>query len=103
MDSFSLRNVIPTVIMASIYIVLEATSECSRTIHPTTYKTLKDATDAIKARWMPFLEEFVKYDGGNAEEIWLEAVSTATVEKNVVLLYLEKENFFEIHELPIAQ
>jgi len=89
--------------MASIFIVLEATSDCSRTIYPTTYKTLKDATDAIKARWMPFLQEFVKYDGGSSEEIWLEAVSTATVEGNVVSLYLEKENFFEIHELPIAQ
>ena len=33
--------------MASIFIVLEATPECSRTIYPTTYKTLKDATDAI--------------------------------------------------------
>jgi hypothetical protein len=45
----------------------------------------------------------VRYEGGSAEEIWLEAVSTATVEGNVVSLYLEKENFFEVHELPIAQ
>ena len=89
--------------MASIYIVLEATSECSRTIYPTTYKTLKDATDAIKARWMPFLEEFVKYDGGCADTLWMECLAEATIEKNVVSMYLEKENFFEIHELPIAQ
>ena len=89
--------------MAFIFIVLEATCKCSRTIYPTTYKTLKDATDAIKEKWMPFLEEFVRYEGGSAEEIWLEAVSTATVEGNVVSLYLEKENFFEVYELPIAQ
>jgi hypothetical protein len=89
--------------MASIFIVLEATPECSRTIYPTTYKTLKDATDAIKAKWWAFLEENAATNHTSAEEIWLEAVSTATVEGNVVSLYLEKENFFEVHELPIAQ
>jgi hypothetical protein len=33
----------------------------------------------------------------------MECLAEATMEKNVVLLYLEKENFFEVHELPTAQ
>jgi len=87
--------------MASIYIVLEATPECSRTIYPTTYKTLKDATDAIKAKWWAFLEENAAINDTSADTMWTECLAEATIEKNVVSLYLEKENFFEVHELPL--
>jgi len=87
--------------MASIYIVLEATPECSRTIYPTTYKTLKDATDAIKAKWWAFLEENAAINDTSADALWTECLAEATIEKNVVSLYLEKENFFEVHELPL--
>jgi hypothetical protein len=89
--------------MASIFIVLEATPECSRTIYPTTYKTLKDATDAIKAKWWAFLEENAAINDTSADTLWMECLAEATVEGNVVSLYLEKENFFEVHELPIAR
>jgi len=89
--------------MASIFIVLEATCECSRTIYPTTYKTLKDATDAIKAKWWAFLEENAATNNTSADTLWMECLAEATMEKNVISLYLEKENFFEVHELPIAQ
>ena len=94
------RKTLFTVKMASIYIVFESTQD-SHMIYPTAYKSLADACAAIKARWMPSLEEFADTNGGTADEIWFEAVSTATVEGNATVIYIEKGNTFEIHQMTV--
>jgi hypothetical protein len=50
---------------------------------------------------MPSLEEFAETNGGTADEIWFEAVSTATVEGNATVIYIEKGNTFEIHQMTV--
>jgi hypothetical protein len=94
----------PTDKMKYIYIVFENTTE-DRRIHDITYKTYEDACNAIKERWIGFLEEDRETNDmeETAEEMWLQTLKEAEVVKNITHLYIEKENFFEIHKLPLPE
>lgn len=84
--------------MTFIYIVLEATNSATG-IYPTTYKTYEEAVEAIRVKWWEWLHQDEEY---GPHVLWQEAVQHADVKGNVTHLYLEKENFFEIHKLPIS-
>lgn len=86
--------------MKYIYIVLETTNNGS-IIYPTTYKTYEAALEAICVKWWMFLEDDAEANGDSADETWQDTVKHSRVEKNVTYLYIEKENYFEIHKLPL--
>lgn len=86
--------------MKYIYIVLEMTNNGS-VIYPETYKTYEAALEAIRTKMLMFLEDDAEANGGSAEETWQDSVKHSRVEKNVTYLYIEKENYFEIHKLPV--
>jgi hypothetical protein len=85
--------------MVSIYIVLEMTNSAT-VIYPTTYKTYAEALEAIRVKWWQFLHYDDDY---SPHALWHDAVTQTSVENNVTHLYLEKENFFQIHKLPLPE
>lgn len=86
--------------MASFYIVLEITDR-GHTLYPTPYKSRRRALAAIKSKWIAFLEANARMNDTSAEELWREAVAERTTQNDVVSLYLEKGNNFEIHRMTL--
>ena len=101
-DSDTSEQYPDAVTMASFYIVLEVT-DSGHTLYPTPYKSLTHALDAIKSKWIAFLEENAAVNDTSAEVLWHEAVADVTSQNGVVSLYLEKGNNFEIHLMTLPQ
>lgn len=91
--------------MNCVYVVVE-TTEDDTVVYPTTFASYEDACNAIKARWMDYLEEERETNGleETADKLWSDVVNSPMHDKldpNRTRLYIEKGNHFDIYMLPV--